>query len=472
MNLNCFVEKNKIVETLIHHLARSPQTFKPQIGEADEMYLYQWDELEDKNSDRALVYYYLLGRTILSSIQQILESHFGSLEQVSSFLDFAGGYGRFTRFLIQEIAPEKIWVVDIYSDAVKFQAEHFGINGIVSSPEPEDLPIDRKFDCIYAGSFFSHMPAKTFKRWMQKLYDLITPEGLLIFSVLDQDTMPNQIQMPPEGFLFFEQSESQSLDLAEYGTTYVTEYFIRDLIQEISNGKASVYRIKKGLCHYQDLYVVSLKSQNNLSEFKFAHHPEGYLDTCQITPSGEIELQGWALDFNPGGKIEAVQVIVQDQIIQQFQPTQERPDLVQHFKMPEALHSGWRCIISPSQVAPEDMIVIKTINTAGLEWMIEVGVLKTLMSRTRWQTKFSLTKNKLQETQAQFQHTQAMLAQSQVKLSQLEIELGNSQAQLNLTQAALEQAQNRIQAMESSKFWKLRTKWFTLKRAMGLPDNE
>ncbi len=472
MNLNCFVDKNKIVETVIQHLARSPQTFRSQIGEADEMYLYQWDELEDKNSDRALVYYYLLGRTILSSIQQIIESNFGSLEKVSSFLDFAGGYGRFTRFLIQEIAPEKIWVVDIYSDAVKFQAEHFGINGIVSSPEPEDLPIDRKFDCIYAGSFFSHMPATTFKRWMQKLYDLITPEGLLIFSVLDQDTMPTHIQMPSEGFLFFEQSESQSLDLAEYGTTYVTEFFIRDLIQEISDGKASVFRIKQGLCHYQDLYVVSLKSQNNLNEFKFVHHPEGYLDTCQITSSGDIELQGWALDFNPGGKIEAVQVIVQDKVIQQFQPTQERPDLVQHFKMPEALQSGWHCAISSSKINPEDTILIKTINTAGLEWIIEVGVLKSLMSRTRWQTKFSLTKNKLQETQAQFQHTQAMLAQSQAQLSQLEDTLGNTQAQLNSTQAALEQAENRIKAIESSKFWKLRTKWFTLKRAMGLPNNE
>ena len=100
MNLNCFVEKNLIVETVIQHLASSPQTFKPQIGEADEMYLYQWDELEDKNSDRALVYYYLLGRTILSSIQQIIESHFGSLKQVSSFFDFAGRYRRFSRFLL------------------------------------------------------------------------------------------------------------------------------------------------------------------------------------------------------------------------------------------------------------------------------------------------------------------------------------------------------------------------------------
>ncbi|MDY7022148.1 MAG: class I SAM-dependent methyltransferase, partial [Cyanobacteriota bacterium] len=254
MEINPFIENNPIVETITQHLSHSPQTFHPEIAAEDEMYLYQLDESEDRNSDRALVYYYLLGRSIIDSIRQIINTHFGSFSQVSSFLDFACGYGRSTRFLIQEIPPKKVWVSDIYANAIEFQTEIFGVNGIISTSEPEDYPTDQKFDCIYAGSFFSHIPPRTFTRWMQRLYDLLTPGGLLIFSVLDETVMPSQVQMSSEGIVFStESSESRSLDRNEYGTTYVTEGYIQKIIQKVSRNQAQIYRIKKGLTNYQDL---------------------------------------------------------------------------------------------------------------------------------------------------------------------------------------------------------------------------
>jgi hypothetical protein len=54
--------------------------------------------------------------------------------------------------------------------------------------------------------------------------------------------------MPAKGILFSPQSESQSLDKEEYGTTYVTEKFVRELVEKVSGGKAFVHRIKKGIC--------------------------------------------------------------------------------------------------------------------------------------------------------------------------------------------------------------------------------
>jgi SAM-dependent methyltransferase len=522
METNRFVKNNPIVQTVTQHLAHSPQTFQPEIAADDEMYLYQLDESEDRNSDRALVYYYLLGRSIIDSIRQIINAHFGSFAQVSSFLDFACGYGRSTRFLIQEIPPEKVWVSDIYANAVKFQMETFGVNGIISTREPEDYPSDQKFDCIYAGSFFSHMPQRTFTRWMQRLYDLLTPEGLLIFSVLDEAIMPSHVKMLPSGIVFStESSESQYLDRNEYGTTYVTEAYIHELIDKVSQNNVTICRVKKGLSNYQDLYAVSRKNHNNFTELNFSYHPLGYLDACQIQPNGNLYLEGWAVDFNPGGQVKTIQMLVNNQLIQQCQPTIKRPDLVEHFNQEEALNSGWCCEINSHQISPEDILLIRAVNPAGLEWIIETGFVKSLISQTQWQThliswrtqlqqmqvklqqtqvqfnqsqtQLHLTQNQLEQsdakltqtdgqlgqTQAQLLQTeakldfvQAQLRQCEAKLSQTETELGQSQWQLESKQTLLEQAQNRIQAMESSKFWKLRAKWFKLRRAIGLSDNE
>ncbi|UWU49623.1 class I SAM-dependent methyltransferase [Limnospira platensis] len=190
MKTNIFVNDNPLVDVLIQTLARSPQTFRREIMAIDEMYSYVFNQLDDKNSHRALTYYYTMGRAILDTVKQFVDWHFGGFDAVESFLDFACGYGRFTRFLIEEIPPERIWVSDIYKKAVQFQSEYLGVQGIVSASVPEDYQVDRDFDLIMATSFFSHMPATTFERWMQKLYDLKSKRGLLLFSVLDMELLP------------------------------------------------------------------------------------------------------------------------------------------------------------------------------------------------------------------------------------------------------------------------------------------
>lgn len=44
--------------------------------------------------------------------------------------------------------------------------------------------------------------------------------------------------------------------------------------------------------------------------------------------------------------------------------------------------------------------------------------------------------------------------------------------QLHHTQVELEQTQDVIKAMETSKFWKLRTTWFSFKKMVGLMTND
>ncbi|MEG4800361.1 methyltransferase domain-containing protein [Microcoleus sp. ARI1-B5] len=500
--INLDLVENPVIKAFIREQAKFPEDFKLNICEDDEMYLFALSNVKD-DRDRALVRYYSLGRRILDTVKQVVDWHFGSFENVPSFLDFACGYGRFTRFLIQEMPPEQIWVSDIYANAVKFQTEYLGVRGIVSTGKPENYLIDRKFDCILANSFFSHMPERTFTSWLQNLYDLLTPNGILMFSVHDECLRAVGAQMPERGILFSPQSESQSLDKEEYGTTYVSEKFVREIVDKVSAGKAFVHRIEKGICRFQDLYVVTNELVRDFSELKFNHHPEGYIDVAAFTNKENLYLEGWAADVNLGGIIEEVQVLVNNQIVQRCEPFYNRPDVAGYFETDAALQSGWNCYLPKNTVAPQDVLTVKAINNYGGEWILETCTVQSLLNQRQSQSllgstqtklklietqlaaakiegeqsqsKLMITETKLEESQTKLQETQTQLISAQTQLEQTQNQLVSVQMQLEKTEnmlinvkEKLEQSQCRVVAMESSKFWKLRSVWFQVRRSLGL----
>jgi SAM-dependent methyltransferase len=495
---NLDLVENPVIKAFIRDQAKFPEDFKLNICEDDEMYLFSMKKVADDGDDgtRALVRYYAIGRSVLETVKQVVELHFGSFENVPSFLDFACGYGRFTRFLIQEMPPEKIWVSDIYANAVKFQTEYLGVNGIVSTGKPENYLIERKFDCILANSFFSHMPERTFTNWLQNLYDLLTPNGILMFSVHDECLLEPHIEMSAKGILFSPQSESQSLDKEEYGTTYVTEKFVRELVEKVSGGKAFVHRIKKGICKFQDLYVVTNQLVRDFSELKFNHQPGGYIDVAALTSKDSLYLEGWAADVNLDGRIEEVQVLVNGEVVQRCEPFYDRPDVAAYFEKDTILQSGWNCYLQKNTVTPEDVLIVKAINNYGAEWILETCTVKSLVSKRKsqsllgstqtkikliesqlaaakieWeqsQSKLMITQTELQETQTQLISAHTQLEQTQNQLISVQTQLERTENQLINLKQELEQAQNRVLAMETSKFWKLRTTWFKVRRKLGL----
>lgn len=501
-NINLDLVENPVIKAFIRDRAKFPEDFKQNICEDDEMYLFSLSNVKD-DRDRALVRYYAIGRRILDTVKQVVDWHFGSFENVPSFLDFACGYGRFTRFLIQEMPPEKIWVSDIYANAVKFQTEYLGVSGIVSTGKPENYLIERKFDCILANSFFSHMPEKTFTSWLQNLYDLLTKDGILMFSVHDESLLESHIEMPAKGILFSADSESQSLDKEEYGTTYVTEKFVREIVDRVSGGKAFVHRIEKGICRFQDLYLVTTQLNRDFSSLKFSHHPEGYVDVAALTTKDNLYLEGWAADVNEDGRIEEVQVLVNGELVEKCEPFYNRSDVAGYFKTDAALQSGWRCYLPKNTVTPQDVLMVKAINNYGAEWIMETCTVKSLLSQRQsqsllgstqtkiklmetqlaaaeieWeqtQSKLMITQTKLEESQTHLQETQSQLISAHTQLEQTQNQLISVQMQLEKTEnqlinlkQKLEQANSRVLAMESSKFWKLRSAWFEVRRSLGL----
>ncbi|HEX6641341.1 MAG TPA: class I SAM-dependent methyltransferase, partial [Thermoanaerobaculia bacterium] len=194
-------------------------------------------------------------------------------------LDFASGYGRLTRLLVHEQLADEVTVSDILEGGMQFQAEQFGVKTILSKTDPAQLEMPERYDLIFVASLFTHLPAATFTTWLRKLAGLLEPEGLLIFSVHDESL---SLDKPVDGLRFESHSESRVLDVEEYGSTWVTETYVRDEVAAIGADWACV-RLPRALSDWQDVYVIS---PSPIANARMRRVPKGFLDEPTMREDG------------------------------------------------------------------------------------------------------------------------------------------------------------------------------------------
>jgi SAM-dependent methyltransferase len=230
------------------------------IDERDEMYqfLVNHPSIKDPRGD-----YFRSGEVMLCSLEKILGDMGTGLDQIHSFLDFACGYGRFTRFLVSRCGNEKITVSDIDRDAVDFQKKSFKVKGFYSTSYPAALDHSCKYDIIFVASLFSHLYLPFWEDWLRRLYAMLENGGLLILSthgvhcykMVDNETK-KKIEVIMDGFYFLRQSETGGrLPTEVYGTTYVDRPFVENFIQKNGLGKVVAFYPKE-LWNFQDVYVI------------------------------------------------------------------------------------------------------------------------------------------------------------------------------------------------------------------------
>jgi SAM-dependent methyltransferase len=223
------------------------------IHPADEMFLFE------KNNPNILfpeALYLSNGQFIFDDVLKALDLVGFKLDQAKSFLDFASGYGRVTRFWCQRFPPDSIWAADVQHAGIDFQIKNFGVNGVYSFFDPKEVQLPLKFDLISVISLFTHLPKPRFREWLRFLIDSLSPHGLLIFSVHNENLLEKTEQsLLTDGFLFAPASESGTLPVLEYGTTYVSDYFLEQEIASI-DGARILKVLPRGLCDFQDLVVV------------------------------------------------------------------------------------------------------------------------------------------------------------------------------------------------------------------------
>jgi len=364
----------EFVRRLLETLRLSPASFRSAISREDEMFLHQLEGYRG-NRERACVAYMSVGKQMMDEVRQLAHWAFGGWEACESVLDFASGYGRFARHLVQEVSPQRVWTSDVYADALRFNREQLGVGGFASTTDPDAFECPRRFDLVFVSSLFSHLPSHRFVAWLAKLYSLLSDRGLLVFTTQGIDLADD----PAGDFVFQPISESRSLDVQEYGLTFVSQAFVAGAIRAAIGDGAAWRGFPHGYLGFQDLYVVSRDPGRRFESLRYDPGLAGHVDDCRRV-GDQIGLAGWAADLGASSP-PRVQVFSGARCLAECVPTVERPDIAKQLGSDAFSRAGWWCRIAAGAVGSDDWITIRIARGAELERVLSLGKLKAMLRR-------------------------------------------------------------------------------------------
>lgn len=306
----------------------------------------------------AAVYRFLESATrTFDTYSQLIEAvgGFGAIDRV---LDFGSGHGRLTRTLLGKLEPRKIWASDIYHKAIAWQAETYGVNGLVSVSDPSRFALDQQHDIVFAASVFSHLPDGLFQGWLARLYDLVAPTGLLAFSVHGTGFAPPAQDINTAGIGYEHRSESITLDTGIYGMSYVSEPYVRAAIATAcGDAPASATRLfRAGLFESQDLYVVPGRDRD-LSALALTSVPIGSF--AKTSDAGTW--RGWAIDLNPAAQVIRVDVYAGERQVASVLPAGIAEEIVPYFPGTPSAPLRW----SVPTVVSDEVLRAELISSTG-----------------------------------------------------------------------------------------------------------
>lgn len=225
-----------------------------EIAPADDIYRFFENHPSSLNPLRD---YLADGWRTLAELLLLLEQVDRPLLGRASVLEFASGHGRFTRHLVRALGAQRVAVADVVADAVAFARATFGVQAHVSSRAPEALQIAQRYDLVFVLSLFSHLPAATWSRWLHRLYRLLAPGGLLIFSTHGAEAVRRQrVVLDAQGFFFAPASESQALAACDYGTAFTAHGYVLARIDEQIGRARLLHFAPQHFWNHQDAYVL------------------------------------------------------------------------------------------------------------------------------------------------------------------------------------------------------------------------
>ena len=417
---------------------------------ADDEMLHFFLYAQGKPLEEAVALYLDSGKRIWSTVRQILVWQAGAPSWGGRILDFASGYGRVTRHIVADVPPDSVWVADVLAAGVAFQERQFGVHGIVSTTDPEQFHAPATFDCILVSSLFTHLPEARFLAWLRRFASLLSPRGLLLFSV--HDVALRRAEPPPaSGILFEGVSESGSLSTLEYGTTWVTEAFVRSAIRQ-AFGDGAALRIPRGLASFQDLYVVARDSASaaGFASLRLARTPDAFLEHCSRVGKRGLRLSGWAGDRLTGRPPQEIRIRLDGALVAACRHLTPRSTEV--FAADPMLCVGWQATVTLPETADLDaaLLTIHVVSCDGDEQELHRDTVLATLLRSAQLDAVSLQRGLQRETEAR----QAVESGLREALAQRD--------------AQIDHLRQRIAAMEASRFWKARQQWFRLKRLARL----
>jgi 2-polyprenyl-3-methyl-5-hydroxy-6-metoxy-1,4-benzoquinol methylase len=143
---------------------------------------------------------------------------------IQAILDWGCGVGRVTRHLADYFPDASITGIDVNPTSIEWLQKNIqGIEWLQSSTNPSSETISGKYDLIIALSVLTHLPANEQANWLNKLYGLLQPQGLVWLSThgkayLHQLTHQQKKQLSEQGIITLGADKKGSRQMRTYHT--------------------------------------------------------------------------------------------------------------------------------------------------------------------------------------------------------------------------------------------------------------
>ncbi len=248
----------EIEESVLAECASAGLRFKVSgdIHPEDFIFWFIHDHPSFKTKAEAVDYYFASGRESAQKVRTLFRE-FGGSAPSPVLLEFAAGFGCVTRHMQNEFPEARVLACDIHAPALDFIAASMQVPVLRSAHVPEELKAPESFDAVFAISFFSHMPAATWQRWLQSLVNLVHKGGLLIFTTHGLASLPacGNPTVGEDGYWFIPSSEQKDMAGSEYGATLTTFDWVYRQLQKTAG--VHLLRFQEAFWFgHQDVYVL------------------------------------------------------------------------------------------------------------------------------------------------------------------------------------------------------------------------
>jgi SAM-dependent methyltransferase len=202
-------------------------------------------------SDGNLELYMQNGREAVDLMKRYCESP-------GRILDFACGHGRVVRHIVAEWPEAEVFASDVWAEAVAFCECEFGVQGIESANDAENVPALPLCDLIWVGSLFTHLDVPKWRDFFRLLESALAPSGVLILTT--HGDYAAQIMRPQDNNQeLLEQYDRTGFGYVErpwgwpgYGGSLSTSAWVRGFIRD-ETGLSVVEIEERGWIHVQDV---------------------------------------------------------------------------------------------------------------------------------------------------------------------------------------------------------------------------
>jgi trans-aconitate methyltransferase len=214
-------------------------------------------------------WYYEVGENAAHVVlAAIAASHLGSVNKV---LDMPCGHGRVLRHLVKLFPAAEITACDLDVDGVEFCAKEFGAKPLVSLPDLTKVDFPNKYDLIWIGSLFTHVPRAQTISWFHHLSQYLSDTGIIVatfhgrraIQVYDRDpyiarpswdAIIDQYRTSGYGYADYLKSENHEYIEHGYGVSLSSAESILEIVQGIPGVRIFSY-IEAGWADNQDVLV-------------------------------------------------------------------------------------------------------------------------------------------------------------------------------------------------------------------------